>query len=249
MTCSQCPKPVALITIRGQTDGDPTSRGRVQQCVNAGVFFHFNVDINQDFPELDFFIWFEIIIRSLTWILDALISDPPLIRKEPSADLVIKGHEAILQCKADGNPPVHYEWFKVSFFRDQPPNWIESAMVQACYWVGGELFVMLNQFYSHQEQKMSEMVRVKVRLAEKTDTYVISGVTSEDEGRYFCRVSNTIGTKEVSVDVKMLGLYIYVIMLFYLLWCTFPEMYLSRDVHSARCTLPEMYTCVWRMMS
>ena len=52
---------------------------------------------------------------------------------------------------------------------------------------------------------MSEMIRVKVRLAEGTETYHITRTDNEDEGRYFCRVSNTFGTKEVFVDVKMLG--------------------------------------------
>ena len=52
---------------------------------------------------------------------------------------------------------------------------------------------------------MSEMIRVKVRVAEGTDTYVIHDVSSDDEGRYFCRVTNTFGSKEVFVDVRMLG--------------------------------------------
>jgi Immunoglobulin I-set domain len=56
-----------------------------------------------------------------------------------------------------------------------------------------------------QEQKMSDLIRVKVRLAEGTDTYVIRDVDSDDEGRYFCRVTNTFGMKEVHVDVRMLG--------------------------------------------
>lgn len=56
-----------------------------------------------------------------------------------------------------------------------------------------------------QEQKMSEMIRVKVRLAEGMDTYVIRDVDIDDEGRYFCRVTNTFGMKEVHVDVRVLG--------------------------------------------
>jgi len=56
-----------------------------------------------------------------------------------------------------------------------------------------------------QEQKMSEMIHVKVRLSEGSDSYVISDVSAADEGRYFCRASNAFGVKEASVDVRMLG--------------------------------------------
>ena len=52
---------------------------------------------------------------------------------------------------------------------------------------------------------MSEMIHVKVRLAQGSDTYVIRDVTSDDEGRYFCRATNAFGVKEASVDVRMLG--------------------------------------------
>lgn len=52
---------------------------------------------------------------------------------------------------------------------------------------------------------MSEMIRVKVRLAEGTPSYVIRNVGANDEGRYFCRVSNYLGTREAYVDIKMLG--------------------------------------------
>jgi len=56
-----------------------------------------------------------------------------------------------------------------------------------------------------QEQKMSEMIHVKVRLAQGADTYVIRDVSADDEGRYFCRATNAFGVKEASVDVRMLG--------------------------------------------
>jgi len=56
-----------------------------------------------------------------------------------------------------------------------------------------------------QEQKMSEMIHVKVRLAQGSDTYVIHDVNADDEGRYFCRATNAFGVKEASVDVRMLG--------------------------------------------
>jgi len=52
---------------------------------------------------------------------------------------------------------------------------------------------------------MSEMIRVRVRLSEVSETLTIAKVDSEDEGRYFCRVSNLHGAKEVHVDVKMMG--------------------------------------------
>ena len=53
---------------------------------------------------------------------------------------------------------------------------------------------------------MTEVIRVKVKLAENTETYVISDLDSDDEGRYFCKVSNGLGVKEIFVDVKMFGL-------------------------------------------
>jgi len=56
-----------------------------------------------------------------------------------------------------------------------------------------------------QEQKMSEMIHVKVRLAQGSDSYVIRDVSADDEGRYFCRATNAFGIKEASVDVRMLG--------------------------------------------
>jgi len=42
-----------------------------------------------------------------------LAADPPVIRREPTADLVVKGRSTELSCEADGNPPITYEWFKV----------------------------------------------------------------------------------------------------------------------------------------
>jgi len=52
---------------------------------------------------------------------------------------------------------------------------------------------------------MSEMIHVKVRLAEGSHSYVIRNVSAADEGRYFCRATNAYGVKEASVDVRMLG--------------------------------------------
>jgi len=42
-------------------------------------------------------------------------ADPPVIMRNPTADLVVQGRNASLQCRADGNPPVYYEWFRVSY--------------------------------------------------------------------------------------------------------------------------------------
>jgi len=42
-----------------------------------------------------------------------LRTDPPVIRREPDAGLVIKGRSTELSCEADGNPAITYEWFKV----------------------------------------------------------------------------------------------------------------------------------------
>jgi len=42
-----------------------------------------------------------------------LNADSPVIRREPSASLVVKGRSTELSCEADGNPPITYEWFKV----------------------------------------------------------------------------------------------------------------------------------------
>ena len=61
---------------------------------------------------------------------------------------------------------------------------------------------------------MSEMLKVKVRLpTDNSDPgmYVIESVDSSDEGRYFCRASNSLGTVEAFVDVHMLGTFVFVI--------------------------------------
>jgi hypothetical protein len=41
-------------------------------------------------------------------------SDAPTIVERPTADRVIKGQNTTLRCRADANPPVTYEWFRVS---------------------------------------------------------------------------------------------------------------------------------------
>jgi len=61
---------------------------------------------------------------------------------------------------------------------------------------------------------MSEMIHVKVRLAQGTDHYVIRDVSADDEGHYFCRASNAYGVKEASVDVRMLGTQLFTVFRF-----------------------------------
>jgi len=39
--------------------------------------------------------------------------DPPVIRREPVPGLVVSGRSTELNCEADGNPPITYEWYKV----------------------------------------------------------------------------------------------------------------------------------------
>jgi len=59
-----------------------------------------------------------------------------------------------------------------------------------------------------QEKAMTELLTVKVRLpTERVDqgAYTIESVDSADEGRYFCRATNPLGTAEASVQVNMLG--------------------------------------------
>ena len=49
------------------------------------------------------------------------------------------------------------------------------------------------------------MVRVKVRLSQGSNSYVIHDLDADDEGRYFCRATNAIGSREAAVDVHMMG--------------------------------------------
>ena len=49
------------------------------------------------------------------------------------------------------------------------------------------------------------VVKLKVKLGEESDTYTIKNVQKDDEGRYFCKVTNLLGAKEAHADVTMLG--------------------------------------------
>lgn len=56
------------------------------------------------------------------------VLDPPVIMRKPTADLVVQGRNATLQCRADGNPPVYYEWFRVSNFDINHSMWMNLYM-------------------------------------------------------------------------------------------------------------------------
>ena len=58
-------------------------------------------------------------------------------------------------------------------------------------------------FVALQEQKISDMIKMKVRLNENRDTYVIPSIQESDEGRYFCKVTNSLGIEEASADLKV----------------------------------------------
>jgi len=55
---------------------------------------------------------------------------------------------------------------------------------------------------------MTDLLTVKVRLPTERSyqgSYVIESVDTADEGKYFCRATNSLGTAEASVQVNMLG--------------------------------------------
>lgn len=52
---------------------------------------------------------------------------------------------------------------------------------------------------------MSKLMKVKVVLNEFTETFTIPKMEATDEGRYFCRVTNSEGQSDAYVDVSMLG--------------------------------------------
>lgn len=54
------------------------------------------------------------------------------------------------------------------------------------------------------ERRVSEFVKAKVPIQRRGQKLRIKDFGSENEGRYFCRVSNSVGTKESHVDVTML---------------------------------------------
>ena len=52
---------------------------------------------------------------------------------------------------------------------------------------------------------MSDLVKAKVPVQKGGQTLRIRNIDSDDEGRYFCRVSNSVGMQEAYVDLTMLG--------------------------------------------
>ena len=53
---------------------------------------------------------------------------------------------------------------------------------------------------------MAESIRVRMKLHNVGGSYFIRSVDSDDEGRYICRVSNSLGSKELPVNVTVLGI-------------------------------------------
>jgi len=61
-------------------------------------------------------------------------------------------------------------------------------------------------YCGEQEKQMSESIRVRMKLHNVGGSYFIRSVDSDDEGRYICRVSNSLGSKELPVNVTVLGI-------------------------------------------
>jgi len=57
-----------------------------------------------------------------------------------------------------------------------------------------------------QEKQMSESIRVRMKLHHVAGSYFIRSVDADDEGRYICVVSNSLGKKELPVNVTVLGM-------------------------------------------
>jgi len=56
---------------------------------------------------------------------------------------------------------------------------------------------------------MSESIRVRMKLHNVGGSYFMRSVDRDDEGRYICRVSNSLGSKELPVNVTVLGTVTY----------------------------------------
>ena len=57
-----------------------------------------------------------------------------------------------------------------------------------------------------QAQESGTHAPLKVMLGD-SDTYVMESVKREDEGRYFCKVTNDLGSEEIYTDVVVVGMY------------------------------------------
>ena len=56
---------------------------------------------------------------------------------------------------------------------------------------------------------MSEKVKAKIPVSKGNNTYTIESPKPSDEGRYYCRISNSVGIKDAHLTVTMLGRYTY----------------------------------------
>jgi len=57
------------------------------------------------------------------------------MRQTPRVDVVVKGVKLVLQCAADGNPPVTYTWIKVTSISDDDDNHdddVDVATLSVC---------------------------------------------------------------------------------------------------------------------
>jgi len=54
---------------------------------------------------------------------------------------------------------------------------------------------------------MSESIRVRMKLHSVAGRYMMTSVDRDDEGRYICVVSNSLGKKELPINVTVLGIY------------------------------------------
>lgn len=58
-----------------------------------------------------------------------------------------------------------------------------------------------------QEQRASEHIKVKIKVphSDGSDTLTLTNVKDDDAGRYYCRVKNSQGEREVAADVTLMG--------------------------------------------
>ena len=52
---------------------------------------------------------------------------------------------------------------------------------------------------------MSDSVKLQVRLPVTSSTCAIESVDEQNEGRYYCKVTNRLGIKEAYADLTVLG--------------------------------------------
>lgn len=78
-----------------------------------------------------------------------------------------------------------------------------------------ELLLCVLLFVS-QEHEVQDGVKLKVKLGRGLDktTHVIHEVDPSDEGRYFCRAFNTLGSKETHADIRLMSMFYRFLFLF-----------------------------------